>query len=318
MIRLMTAFLALTLFAGQAFAQAYPSKPIRIIVPFAAGGINDTLARLLSPHLQEDLGQPIVVEVKTGANGNIATNYVAKSDPDGYTILVFSASYLINPSTYKSLPFDTLKDLTLICMVAQNNNVIVTSPKLGAKDFKQLIQMAKERPGGLNYGSSGVGGALHLAAEMIAEKAGIKMVHVPYSGTGAVMPALIANNVDLAVASIPSAMAMIKSNQVKALAVTGPARAATLPDVPTLREMGIPLETVIPVGLAAPAGTPQAIIERLAASVHKALAADDIRKRLTSLEVEPFFKSPADATAYVKAEIERYAGVVKSSGVVPQ
>ena len=256
LIRTITyAMLGLSFVTG-AGAETYPRGPVTIIVPFAPGGSVDIVARPVALALQEKLRQPFVVDYRQGGNSQIATAYVGRSKPDGHTLLVFSGSFLVNPSTQKNLPYDTLKDLKPVGMLGENANVLVVNPKLGVNGLQELIKLAKSRPGKLTYGSSGAGGPLHLAAELFKDAAKVDMLHVPYRGTAAMFPDMMSGVVDLAVVSIPSGISFIKSGLIKALAVTGADRAPNLPDVPTMTELGLPLRTVVPYGLVAPAGTP--------------------------------------------------------------
>jgi tripartite-type tricarboxylate transporter receptor subunit TctC len=305
-------------FAAGAGAQTYPKGPVTIIVPFAPGGSVDIVARPIAQALQQKLGQPFVVDYRTGANSRIGTEYVAKSKPDGYTLLLFSGSLMVNPSTQKKLPYDTLKDFKPVGMLGENDNVLIVSAKLGVKNLQELIKLAKARPGKLTFGSSGAGGPLHLAGELFKDAAKVDMLHVPYRGTGAMFPDLISGVVDLAVVSIPSGMSYIKSGLVKALAITGAERAPNLPDVPTMTELGIPLRTVVPYGLVAPAGTPKEAIERLNQALAEILSSEAIKKRFAAGEIRPIYAKPEQTAEFVRSEIARYAEIVKKAGLKPQ
>jgi tripartite-type tricarboxylate transporter receptor subunit TctC len=305
-------------FTAEASAEAYPKGPVTIIVPFAPGGSVDIVARPVAQALQQKLHQPFVVDYRQGGNSQIATAYVGKSKPDGYTLLLFSGSFLVNPSTQKNLPYDTLKDFKPVGMLGENANVLVVSPKLGVNSLQELIKLAKSRPGKLTYGSSGAGGPLHLAAELFKDAAKVDMLHVPYRGTGAMFPDMMSGVVDLAVVSIPSGMSFIKSGLIKALAVTGADRAPNLPDVPTMTELGIPLRTVVPYGLVAPAGTPQEVIERLSRALAEILNSEAIKERFAAGEIRPIYATPEETAEFVRTEIDRYADVVKKAGVEPQ
>jgi tripartite-type tricarboxylate transporter receptor subunit TctC len=243
---------------------------------------------------------------------------VAKSKPDGYTLLLFSGSLMVNPSTQKKLPYDTLKDFKPVGMLGENDNVLIVSAKLGVKSLQELIKLAKSRPGKLTFGSSGAGGPLHLAGELFKDAAKVDMLHVPYRGTGAMFPDLISGVVDLAVVSIPSGMSYIKSGLVKALAITGAERAPNLPDVPTMTELGIPLRTVVPYGLVAPAGTPKEVIERLNKALAEILSSEAIKKRFAAGEIRPIYAKPEQTAEFVRSEIARYAEIVKKAGLKPQ
>ena len=314
---IMYAVLALSLTAG-AGAETYPTGPVTIIVPFAPGGSVDIVARPVAQGLQEKLGRPFVVDYRTGANSRIGTEFVVRSKPDGYTLLLFSGSLMVNPSTQKKLPYDTLKDLKPVSMLGENDNVLIVSQKLGVKNLQELIKLAKSRPGKLTYGSSGAGGPLHLAAELFKDAAKVDMLHVPYRGTGAMYPDLISGVVDAAVVSIPSGISHIKSGLVKALATTGAERAPNLPDVPTMTELGIPLRTVVPYGLVAAAGTPKEVIERLNKALAEILSSEAITKRFAAGEIRPIYATPEQTAEFVRTEIKRYADIVKRAGIEPQ
>jgi tripartite-type tricarboxylate transporter receptor subunit TctC len=318
LIRTITYIMLALSFAAGAGAETYPRGPVTIIVPFAPGGSVDIVARPVAQALQQKLHQPFVVDYRQGGNSQIATAYVGKSKPDGYTLLLFSGSFLVNPSTQKNLPYDTLKDFKPVGMLGENANVLVVSPKLGVNSLQELIKLAKSRPGKLTYGSSGAGGPLHLAAELFKDAAKVDMLHVPYRGTGAMFPDMMSGVVDLAVVSIPSGMSFIKSGLIKALAVTGADRAPNLPDVPTMTELGIPLRTVVPYGLVAPAGTPQEVIERLSRALAEILNSEAIKERFAAGEIRPIYATPEETAEFVRTEIDRYADVVKKAGVEPQ
>ena len=305
-------------FSARASAETYPKGPVTIIVPFAPGGSVDIVARNVAQALQEKLGQPFVIDYRQGGNSRIATAYVAKARPDGYTLLLFSGSFMINPSTQKDLPYDTLKDFKPVGLLGENANVLVVSPKVGVNSLQELIKLAKSRPGKLTYGSSGAGGPAHLATELFKDAAKVDMLHVPYRGTGAMYPDLMSSVVDLAVVSIPSGLPFIKSGLIKALAVTSADRAPSLPDVPTMTESGIPLQTVVPYGLVAPAGTPQEVIGRLSRALAEILNSEAIKERFAAGEIRPIYTTPEETAEFVRTEIDRYADIVKKAGAEPQ
>lgn len=317
-IRTITCILLALLFTAQASADTYPKGPVTIIVPFAPGGSVDIVARPVALALQEKFKQPFVVDFRQGANSRIGTAYVAKSKPDGQTLLLFSGSFMINPSTQKDLPYDTLKDFEVVGMLGENANVLVVSPKLGVNNLQELIALGKARAGGLKAGSAGIGGPLHLAAELFKNAAKVDMIHVPYRGTGAMFPDLMSGIIDVAVVSIPSGMPFIKGNLIKALAVTSGERVPTLPDVPTMTELGIPLETVVPYGLVAPAGTPRDVIERLNGALVEILSSKYIKDLFAAGEIRPIHATPEKTAEFVRTEITRYADIVKQAGVEPQ
>ena len=318
LVRTITYIMLVFSFAAEAGAEPYPTGPVTIIVPFAPGGSVDTVARPIAQALQEKLRQPFVVDYRQGANSRIGTAFVAKSKPDGYTLLLFSGSLMVNPSTQKDLPYDTLKDFEPVGMLGENANVLVVSPKLGVNNLQDLIKLAKSRPGKLTYGSAGAGGPLHLAAELFKNAAKVDIVHVPYRGTGVMFPDLMSGVIDLAVVSIPSGLPFVKGGLIKALAVTGAERAPSLPDVPTMKESGIDLETAVPYGLVAPAGTPKDAIERLSQALAEILNSEAIKERFTAGEIRPIFATPKETAEFIRTEIDRYADVVKKAGIEPQ
>jgi tripartite-type tricarboxylate transporter receptor subunit TctC len=318
LVRTITYIIIALSFATGVAAETYPRGPVTIIVPFAPGGSVDIVARPVAQALQEKLRQPVLVDYRQGGNSRIATAYVGKSKPDGYTLLLFSGSFLVNPSTQKDLPYDTLKDFKPVGMLGENANVLVVSPKLGVNSLQELIELAKSRPGKLTYGSSGAGGPLHLAAELFKDAAKVDMLHVPYRGTSVMFPDLMSGVVDLAVVSVPSGLSFIKSGLIKALAVTSAERAPNLPDVPTMTELGIPLRTVVPYGLVAPAGTPQEVIERLSRALAEVLNSEAIKERFAAGEIRPIYATPEQTAEFVRTEIDRYADIVKKAGVESQ
>jgi tripartite-type tricarboxylate transporter receptor subunit TctC len=303
---------------GAANAETYPNRPVTIVVPFAPGGSVDIVARPVAQALQEKFKSPFVVEYRQGANSRIATAYVGKARPDGYTLLVFSGSFMVNPSTQKDLPYDTLKDFTPVGMLGENANVLIVNPKLGVNSVQDLIKLAKSQPGKLTYGSSGAGGPLHLAAELFKSATGVDMVHVPYRGTGAMYPDLLSGVIDLAVVSIPSGISFIQGGLVKALAVTSAERVPNLPNVPTMVELGIPMRTGVPYGLVAPAGTPKEVIERLNKALAEILKSKAIKERFAAGEIDPIYAKPDETATFIRTEIDRYADVVRKAGLKPQ
>jgi tripartite-type tricarboxylate transporter receptor subunit TctC len=314
--RMIICALSVLSFADRVGAQTYPANPVTIIVPFAPGGSVDIVARFAGQALQERFKQPFVIDFRPGANGRVGTSFVARSKPDGYTLLLFSGSLVVNPSTQKNLPYDTVKDFEPVGMLGENTNVLVVSPKLGTKTLQELISLSKSRR--LKYGSSGTGGPLHLAAELFKNAAGVDIVHVPYKGTGAMFPNLMSGEIDLAVVSIPSGMHLIKSGDIKALAVTGAERAANLPDVPTMMEAGLPLQTVVPYGLVAPAKTPKEIIKRLNDALAEVLGSDSLKQRFAAGEIRAIHMTPEQTAEFIRTEIGRYADIVRKAGIEPE
>jgi tripartite-type tricarboxylate transporter receptor subunit TctC len=314
--------IALAAFApevGNAFAQSYPSKPIRLIVPFAAGGAVDVLARLIAGKLGESLGQPMVVENRPGAGGNIAADAVAKAAPDGYTLLQNTNGQAISPALYRNLPFDAVGDFTPITQLVASNLILVASPKSEITSLKQLIALAKASPGSLSYGSSGVGNPLHLTMEMLKTAAGIDLVAVPYRGDAQINAALIAGEMQVAVVPLATARALIENGQLRALAVTAARRAAALPDVPTVAEQGVAgFASTSWQGWFAPARTPREIVALIQREVAKALALPDVAERLKAMSYEGVGSTPEAFDAYFRSELAKFARIVREARIPVQ
>ena len=312
-------FTAISLSLGTALCAAqtpgYPTKPIRMIVGFAPGGGTDTTARAISAKLGELLGQQVIIDNRAGAAGNIATELVAKANPDGYTLLLGTiAALAINPSLYRTkLPFDSVKDFAPIIQAVDSTNILSLHPSVPATNVKELIALAKSKS--LNYGSSGVGGTGHLAGELFNTMAGVKMTHVPYKGGGPAMIDLVGGQVQLVYATAASAVPMIKAGKIKGIAVTTIKRSALMPDIPTIAESGLPgFDANNWYGLLAPANTPRAIVVRLNAEVAKVLAMPDVKNFLFNQGLDPAPGTPEKFGAYIKSEIAKWAKVVKDSG----
>jgi tripartite-type tricarboxylate transporter receptor subunit TctC len=321
--QLLLAAAALTFAATQAQAQAWPTKPVRIVVPFAAGGTTDILARALAPELQRAFGQPFVVDNKPGAGGNSGAAEVAKAAPDGYTLLMGTVgTHAINPSLYPKMPYDHVKDFVPVTLVAGVPNVLVLNPasaqKYGIASVPDLIKALKANPGRLNVASSGNGTSIHLAAELFKTMTGTYMVHIPYRGSGPALIDLMGGQMDLMFDNLPSSMPHIRSGKLKALAVTSSVRSAALPDLPTVEEAGGPAlkgyEASSWFGLLAPAGTPMDIVNRVQAETAKALATPAIKERLQAQGAIPSGNTPAEFARLIDAETKKWAGVVKASG----
>jgi tripartite-type tricarboxylate transporter receptor subunit TctC len=296
-------------------AQNYPSRPVRLIVGFAPGGGVDINARLLAPKLSEYLGQQVVVENVPGAGTNIANERVARAAPDGYTLLINTAAVAINMSLYRNLPFDTLRDFVPVSVFSQSPNVLVVNAKLPAQNVKELVAMARSSPGKLNYSSAGVGTTQHLAAELFKLRTGTFIVHIPYKGTAPSMTALIAGEVDLSFANIPSIQGHLKSGRLRALAATASRRDPQLPEVPTMKEAGVAgVEVVVWYGVLAPAGTPREIVQKLSEGIQRATRDADVRKRMLEQGAEPVGSTPEEFGKLLREEVARWAEVVKISG----
>jgi len=310
---------ASVLLAASAMAQDYPIKPIKFVVPFTPGSGTDIIARTVGDAMSKSLGQPIVIDNKPGAGGTIGAAQVAKSDPDGYTILIHSSGHALNPAIYSTLPYDTLKDLTGVTPLAALPNVLVVSPAKGWKSVSDLVAAAKAKPGQLNYASAGVGSATHLNAEKFKLQAGIDVLHVPFKGTPEAISNVIGGSNDWFFAPLSSALPLIKSGKLQALAVSTSQRSPALPSVPTTVEAGVPnSDYTFWVGMIVPAATPQPVIRKLHEEVSKALANADVRERLSSLGAEPYELTPEAFNAYIKVEMESAAKIAKAANLKAQ
>ena len=306
----------LALCAGQAWAQAYPAKPIRIIVPFTPGSATDILARSVSDRLAAALGQPVIIENRPGAGGTIGTAVVAKSPPDGYTLAVVSAGHAINPAIYDNLPYDTAKDLSGVIPLASLPSVLIVPSDLGVKTLQELIAYARARPGQLNYTSAGIGSASHVNAEKFRVAAGISAVHVPVKGAPEMVQETMAGRIQFGLPGIVSAVPAIKEGRLIGLAVSSPRRSQALPDIPTFAEAGLPQgEFNFWIGLLAPAATPRAVVNKLHDEVSRALQQPDVRERLARLGAEPMPMSPGQFDAYMRQQLEELGAVMRAAGV---
>ena len=296
--------------------EAYPTKPIRWVVPYAAGGLPDTIARVVAQKVSEQLGQQVTIENRGGAGGIPGTEQVARAAPDGYTFLVADVGQVaINPHLYAKLPYDPAKDLTPVGLIGTANLFLVANQAVPVKDFAELVALARAKPGVLNYGSSGVGSIHHLSMESLKAALGLNIVHIPYKGTGQSIPALVAGDVALAYSAMPSIAAHVKAGRVKVLAVSTAKRSPTAPDVPTVAELGVPGYDFAPeIGLLAPAGTPPAIVNRMSQEVARALKSPDVAQRFAQLDIVPIGNQPAEYAAQIRAANDKYAQAVKVSG----
>jgi len=302
-----------------AFAQAYPSKPIRYIVPFPAGGGQDLVVRALAPRMSEALGQTVIVDNRPGAATMVGAELAAKSPPDGYTIFNGSNTTLaINPNLYSKVPYDPLKDFAAVTQIASLPNLLVVHPSLPVRTVKELAALARNRPGQLNYGSSGTGTPAQLAGVMFGDEAHAKLVHVPYRGSSQALTALISGETQMMFGSMTSTLPFVKSGRLRAIAVTGAKRSLAAPEVPTVAEAAFPgFEAVTWYGLFVPAGTPAAIVSKLNAEVVKILRAPDFRDWLVAQGADPVGSTPDELAAFVKTELVKYAKIVKDSGMRP-
>jgi tripartite-type tricarboxylate transporter receptor subunit TctC len=304
--------------AFNAVAQDYPNKPIRMVVPLSPGGAADLLARLISNDLAERLGRPVVVENRVGGGGHIGSEFVAKSPPDGYTLLTAGIPQAIGMSLFKNLNYDMGKDLAAVIQGATFPSIIVVHPSLPVKSVKELIALAKARPGTLNFGAN-TGSPNHLAIELLNVSNGVKMVHIPYKGAGPVVTDVVAGHIELASLGFPPALPMVRAGRLRAIAVTGDKRSAQLPEVPTVAESGQPGYSVNSwYGVFAPAGTPAAIIARLNREITAGLKTPEVSKRLIDLGADVAPTTPEAFGRIVREEIQKWAKVVKASGAKAQ
>lgn len=294
-------------------ADSYPTKPVRIVVPFAAGGPNDFIARVIGQKLTETWGHPVIVDNRAGAGGNIGTQLVAKAPPDGYTLALVSTAFVVNPSLYSASGYDPFKDFEAVTLAAVSPVIIVAHPSFPARDVRELVQLAKQKP--LNYASPGTGTTGHLGGELFNTLAGTSMQHVPYKGAGPAVTDLLGGSIQLGFTAVPPAAPHIKAGRLKAIAVTTRSRTASLPDVPTVMEAGFPgYEVDNMYGVIAPRGTPRAIVARVNREIARIVQAPDVRERLTSQGFDPVGNTPDAFGKYLRSESAKWAKVVKQSG----
>ena len=304
-------------FAGS--AESYPARPIRMVVPFAPGGGADITARILADGLGQVLGQTAVVDNRSGAASILGTDIVSKSAPDGHTLLLSTISLAFNAALYRKLPYDTLRDLIPISLVTDQPNILVAHPSLPATTFKEFVALARSQPGKLTYGSAGVGTGTHLAMELLLMSQNIELVHVPYKGAGPALTALIGNEISTFFSTFASALTHVKSDRLRAYAVTSARRAETLPDVPTVAESGVPgYEYSTWYGLLAPRGTPRAIVEKLNQATVGVLNSPKTRERYVSQGLTPIPSTSAQFSAYLRSETEKWTKVVRAANIPQQ
>jgi len=314
-LRIFAATVAL-LACGVAGAQEYPTRPIRLIAPFAPGGPTDLFARLMGAKLGERLGQPVLVENRPGAGGSVGAEAAAKASPDGYTLVLVSSSFAVNATLYPKLPYDTLKDFAPVTLLASAPFLLAANQGVPAGSVRELIAYAKANPGKLNYGSGGSGSGPHIVAELFKSEAGVNIVHIPYKGTGPLIAALVAGDVQLAFGNIFALVPQIKSGRLKAIAVTGRERSSALPEVPTVAESGLPgFEAVGVHGLLAPAGTPRRIVDKLNAECVAILRSPEVRSQLASEGAEPVGNTPEQYAAHIAAEVQKWGRLVRERGI---
>ena len=314
-----TGAILLLLCVAPAAAQPYPSRPLRIVVPYAAGGSTDVLARMIGQQLTGSLGQAVVVDNRTGAGTLIATEIVAHAAPDGYTLLMATPPLAVAPALYAKLPFDAERDFAAITNIAATSNVLVVHPSIPAANVRELVALAKAHPASYTFGSSGVGGASHLAVELFRSMAGIELTHVPYKGGSLAVTDLIGGRLSLMFANLTTVQGHIKSGRVRALAIGTAQRSLIMPELPTVAESGVPgYEANNWNGLVAPARTPAAIVERLQREIKTAVARTDLRDSLIKSAFEPIADSPGEFARYLATERSKWAMVVKSAGIKPE
>lgn len=308
--------LILSACAASLGAQPFPSKAVRVVIPFPPGGPNDLITRPLTQRLTEAWGRPVVVDNVAGANGIIGTEQVARAPTDGHTVLVVSTAFTINPSVVARLNYDPLRDFAPISLLANSDIALAAHPRVPATNVRELIALAKSHPAKLTYGSSGTGNSTHLGGELLGMTAGIKLVHVPYKGAAPALNDLLGGHIDLLLTSVPPALGQIKAGKVRAIGIASLKRSFALPEVPTLHESGLRgFEVSSRYGVVAPAGTPQAVIGQWHAGLVKALQTADIRTLYAGYGVEPYTDTPAEFAAYLRRELEKWKRVVGAAGL---
>src|SRR5215471_8453247 len=298
-----------------AFAQGYPTKPVKIIVPYSAGGPADIYARFVGDRLQKALGQPFVIENRPGAGAIIGTDAVAKSAPDGYTLLMMSNTHTVNESLFTKKPYSLLRDLAPIAPINYSDLILVVHPSVPANNLKELIALAKEKPGALNYASSGPGTPYHMAGELFKAMAGVDLVHVPHKGSAEARTDVLAGNVQMMYDAITTMAPLVQSGKVRAIATSGRTRSSITPNVPTLNEAGLPgYDAVIWLGMMAPAGTPKAVVDTLNADIQKIVTSPDVKEAWAKQGAVPMQMSPDEFGKFMEQDIQKWAKVVKFSG----
>ncbi len=313
--RFLCAFAVVAFACTNALAQSYPARTIKIVVPFTPGGFNDTLGRTIAAHLQTAWGQPVVVENKPGGNTTIGTDLVAKSVPDGYTLLIIGFPFPVTPLLMKEVPYDVLKDFTPVIVAANTPNLLVVNPSVPAKTVTELIALAKAKPGTINYASTGSGTSNHISMELFKLMTGTSITHVPYKGSGPAVTDLLGGQVQVMFDNVPNVLQHVKAGKLRALGVSGMTRSPLAPEVPTVNESGVPgYEVSVWFGLAAPAGTPREVIDKLNAEVTRMLALPEVKQRFLAQGVETVATTPGEAAEYVRTQMAKWAKVVAASG----
>jgi len=310
-------FAAAAAIAGTVAAQSYPVKPIRVVDPFPPGGSTDIVARTISPKFHESLGHPWVIENRPGAQGIIGGDFVAKAAPDGYTLLMFSITFVVQPAIYKSLPYDVMRAFVPVMQTSNIPNVLVVHPSVPARNVRELIALAKSTPKRLNFASGAAG--LQMTTELFNTMAGTRMTHIPYKGGAPAVLAAVGGEVDLVFATLPTAVSFIRSGRLRALGTCGSSRALTMPELPTIAEAGLPgFEASNAVGVLAPAGTGRDVVTRLQQEISRILGLSDVRERLLAVGIEPAEAKPDQFGEYLRAEVAKWTKLVKTLGMEPQ
>lgn len=315
LLGLLFSFVTIGSVALAAFAQEYPTKPIRLIVAYTPGGGSDLLGRVVAKKLGEALGQQVIVENRPGAGGNIGTEAMAKAAPDGYTLGIVPSTHAIAPNLYARLPFDPIKDFTFITLVASGPNILICHPSVPATSVKELIALAKRRPGELTFASAGVGSSTHLAGEYFKSVANINVVHVPYKGSSQAQIDLAGGQVSYMVDSMPSALPRVQAGRIRALATTGKTRFPALPSVPTVLESGLPYESISWWGIVGPAGIPQTIVNKLLAEITRFMSLPDARQIVATQGAEVTTGTPQQFLDYVKQETALYGNIIRTANI---
>jgi len=304
---------------AEGWSQAWPARPVRMVVPFAPGGNTDILARVIAPRVAESLGQPVVIENRGGAGGAIGTEMVARAAPDGYTIVMVSAAHVINPAMVKRLPYDSLRDFQPITLVADVPTALVVHPSLPVRSVKELIALGRKRPGQVHYSTSGRGTVGHLSGELLSAAAAAKFVHVPYKGAGPALVDLIGGQVEFQFASMPAVVQFVRAGKLRMIAQTGERRSPAAADVPTMQESGLPGFVVSSgFGILAPAGTPRPVVDRLHAAVRAALGVAEVRRVFAEQGADPVGSTPEEYEAFNRAEIARWIKAAREAGIAPE
>ena len=315
-LRWILAAVLLLIGAAPSMAQHYPSRPVRVVVGFPAGGPTDIIARIVAQNLSDSLGQQFYVENLPGAGSNTASGQVARVTPDGYTIMAISTGFIVNPSLYAKVPYDPIKDFVAVTLVAASPNVVVVNPQVPAKSLPELVKLIRDNPGKYSYAGPGVGSTPHLGGELFRLSYKLDLVHVPFTGAAPAVQATVGNHTPIAFTALPSSLAAIQAGQVRAIGIAATERAAQIPDVATFAEQGINgQEADTLTGIVAPAGTPKEIVELLAREIAKSVARPDVKEKLATLGFKPVANTPAEWSARIKLEIEKWGKVVKDANL---